>query len=97
MRRGTTWNSRIQAEDVGLMGELVGDVIVKIETASEFKWGDGTHIIVPLMIEFNTEVVAEKIGVVTWFKTGTQSIRAHNVGSRFDGWVCIDTMEAVFN
>ena len=79
------------------MGELVGDVIVEIETASEFKWGDGKHIIVPLMIEFNTKVVAEKIEVVTWFKTGTQPIRAHNVGSRFDGWVRIDAMEAVFN
>jgi hypothetical protein len=97
MRRGTTWDSRIQAKDVGLMGELVGDVIVEIETASEFKWGDGAHIIVPLMIEFNTKVVAEKIGVVTWFKTGTQSIRAHNVGSRFDDWVSINTMEAEFN
>ncbi len=74
MRRGTTWDSHIQA------GELVGDVIVKIKTASKFKWGDGVHIIVPLMIEFNTKVVVEKIGVVTWFKTGTQSIRAHNVG-----------------
>ncbi len=79
------------------MGELVGDVIVKIKTACKFEWGDGAHIIVPLMIEFNTKVVMEKIGVITWFETGTESISAYNVGPRFDGWVLIDTMEAVFH
>jgi hypothetical protein len=44
---------------------------------------------------FYKEVV--KIGVITWFKMGTESISAYNVGPQFDGWVCIDTMEAVFN
>ena len=55
------------------------------------------HIIVPLMIEFDTEVVTEKIGIITWFETGAESISAYNVGSRLDCWICIDTMEAVFN
>jgi hypothetical protein len=79
------------------VGELVGDVIVEIKTLCEFKWGDGTHIIVPLMIEFDTKVVTEKIGVITWFEMGAESISVYNVGSQFDGWVRIDTMEAVFN
>ena len=79
------------------MGELVGNVIIEIKTACKFEWEDGAHIIVPLMIEFDTKVVTEKIGVITWFKTGAESISAYNVGSQFDGWACINTMEAVFN
>jgi hypothetical protein len=53
------------------VGEFVGDVIVKIKSACKFEWGDDAHIIVPLMLEFNTKVVMEKIGVITWFKMGT--------------------------
>ncbi len=79
------------------MGELVGDVIVEIKKACKFEWGDGMHIIVPLMIEFDTKVVTEKIGIITLFKTGAESISAYNVGSRLDCWICIDMMEAVFN
>ena len=97
MCRGTSWDCRIEAEDIRLVGEFVGDFIVEIETACKLEWGDRAHVIVPLVNEFDTKVVAEKIGVIACFKPGTEAISADNVGPWFDGWVNVDTMEAVFD
>jgi hypothetical protein len=45
--------------------------------------------------ELDAKVVPEQIRIVTWFKAGTEAVGAHDVGSRFDAWVCIGSIKTI--